>query len=126
MNSQPELGCAVSVPFGLPSIVAVSGTPQTTNPVFCETTLNAQVALALPCATVGSALKKLLAVIDVAVLPAGGAGEEVGEEVGNELGVLVVLGEGEGLTVAVLLTALEAVEVVETDVFSVELMGALF
>ncbi len=122
MNSQPELGCAVSVPFGLPSIVAVSGTPQTTNPVFCETTLNAHVALALPCATLGSALKKLLAVIDVAVLPEGGAGEEVGDE----LGVLVVLGEGEGFTVTVLLTALEAVVVVETEVFSVELAGALF
>ncbi len=109
----------MSAPFALPSIVAVSETPQTVNPVCCETTLNAHVVLALPCVMVLSVSKNLLASILVAIFAGGG----VGEDVGDGLGVLVGLGDGEGLIVAVLLTALEVVVLVEVEVFSVKLAG---
>ncbi len=55
----------------------------------------------------------------VATFPGG-----VDEGIDDGLGVLVALGEGKGLTVAVLLIGLEVVELVEVEVFSVALTGA--
>ncbi|MDD1720970.1 MAG: hypothetical protein LUP95_03190 [Euryarchaeota archaeon] len=63
--------------------------------------------------------KNLLGSIVVAIFPGGGTGVGVGDELGT-----MALGEGEGLEVDVRLTALEALELVEVEVFSVKLAGA--
>ncbi|MGZ7146236.1 MAG: hypothetical protein ACXVIA_05900 [Halobacteriota archaeon] len=110
---QLELACGVSVPAARPSIVAVSGTPQRIRP--CAVTLNAHDVTGLPRVMVLSALKKLLPSTVVAIFPDDGAGEDVGDE----LGVVVALGEGEELEVGFGLTALEAVVLVEVEVFVV-------